>query len=176
MARRQGQAALLHRRLAGMADARQLQVKTVAKGAQPGLQAGARLLGLVVPQRAPDIPRHAAGQGDQPGGVRQHPVTLHLGETLVLTGEVAARQQARQLAITLVILRQQHQPVRAGGRGRIAHPQLGAGQGLDARRLRRAVELDQPEEIAQIGERHGRHAVGAQGRHQRLEADEPINQ
>jgi hypothetical protein len=75
----------------------------------------------------------------------------------VLTFEIRAADQPREIEIAHLVLAQQHQRRGLRTLTQLAHPQIDTDDRLHAARLRRAIELHHREQVALIRERHRRH-------------------
>ena len=94
--------------------------------------------------------------------------------TLLLAFQIAAADQPGQIAIAGQILAEQHQPCRFTARA--PYPGLDADDGFDASAERGLVELDQREQVTDIGNRHRRHARSSDPLDQFLDANQAIDQ
>ena len=176
--RRPGRRRQIHDRLQillllGPASALHFQIEPVREQLPPIRQPGLGLVEPVVEQRLPQFALAAAGQGDQALGIAAQPGVIEHWHAALLAFEIAAAHQPGQMAITGQILAQQHQP------GRLAlppHPDLDPRDGLDPGPERGLVELDQGEQVAHVGHRHGRHPGGGDLLDQTLDADQPVHQ
>jgi hypothetical protein len=149
----QGEA--VERLLAVATGAGQLQAQVAVEVALP---VGQLLLGQVVAVLRGQAAGQAlaAGQQDQAAAALAHPFRAHGNAAL---GAVAFHpgpgEQLGQVEVAAVVAHQRGQPPRGlpGGGG---HHQVGAGHRLDAHRLARLVELDQREQVVEVGDRQRR--------------------
>ena len=150
--------------IVGAAGALQLQVKPMGKHARQ-LQCGVqRARHIALQQRLPHRPGLGAGQDDQALAQFFQPVQLDAGLRLVALLRPGARQQLRQIEVTLLVLHQQQQArQRAGILAQPFEPDFGANQRLDAALARRFVKLDGAKQIAQVGDGQSRLAVSGRG-------------
>jgi hypothetical protein len=126
-------------------------------------------------QGLPHVPGGGAREGDQPfAAVLVEPLGLHLGPPAMLVLQPGARQQSAKTEIAGARGRQQQHPVRLFAVGVVPQPAVDADHRLDAGRARRLVELHHPEDVAGIGERQGRHAVGRGALDRIVDAHDPV--
>ena len=74
----------------------------------------------------------------------------------------------------MLFLDQQQQPVRLVALGPVGEPNIATNQGFDAGSACRLVEFDQAEQIAKIGQRQRRHAIGRRPRHGLVDTHDAI--
>ena len=74
-----------------------------------------------------------------------------------------------------MVAHQQQQPVRLVALGPVGEPNIATNQGFDAGSACRLVEFDQAEQIAKIGQRQRRHAVGLGRSHRIVDTHDAIN-
>jgi hypothetical protein len=146
---------------ARMAGALELDVEAARKTPRP---VGRELFGeagVAGGQRMAHVAVTGAGEAQQVGGgLGGQPVAADLGPAAVLVLHVGAGQQFAQLAVALAVLADQQHPVGLVPVGLGGDPAVGADDGLDALATGALVELDHPEQVGQIGDAEGRHAVG----------------
>ncbi len=148
--------------------ARQLQVQTVREGPAPF---GQRALGLFGPPRRQQRPQRALAPGDrdQAGIVGVQPLGFDRHVVAGMAFQEGARNQPRQRQVTAAVLAEQGEPA---GRAAVARqPQVGAGDGLEPGRFGGLVELHQREQVAGVGDRHGRQPERSAAPHQLRDAD-----
>ncbi len=134
------------------AGALQLDVVAAREHMRPLARQGQRRYRVAGVQRLADVAAAATRQHDQ-AVLALQPFTADLGPALALVGQERARQQFAQVQVALVVAHQQQHAKRLGGIVVVAQPDVTAGDGLDARAARALVELDQAEQVRQIGQR-----------------------
>ena len=173
---------LLGLRLLGQAVAADLDVE--AAGEEPG-QLGQGLAGRLVlagEQQAADRALGAAGQGDQALGMAAEIVPADLRHLAGVAFHVGQADQLQQVAVAGLVLRQQHDLVRrrlvAVVRRRLvaAQPDLAADDRLQAGIGGGQREFEGAEEVAAVGDGHGRHGPALTGGDQILELDRPFGE
>jgi hypothetical protein len=122
------------------------------------------LLGLAGGQPLADVTRRRAGKRDQARivalGKVSHGGTPDLGAAMPARQQVGRSEQFAQAQITIAVLRQQQQARSAVAAGLVVgDPDVGADDRLDAGAACGGVELDHAEQVGQVGQRQGRHAV-----------------
>ena len=142
--------------LAVAIGAGQLQVQAVAEAALP---VGQMLLGQIMAALGKQAPGQALapGQCEQPCVRVQQPFRADRHAAFrPLAFHPCTGQQARQGEIAVVVAAQHGQPPRRHVVGRGDH-QVGAGNGLDAHLFGAVDQLDQREQVVQVGDGDGRH-------------------
>src|ERR1700741_3462709 len=95
-----------------------------------------RALGIrlaAVHERAADVALGGTGERDQPGeGCRCQPAPLHAGHAALLTFEVGAREEPREVAVALLALAEERQAARFAPLAVLAHCEIDPDDGLDA--------------------------------------------
>ena len=133
----------------------QLQAKVVAEAALPvGQLLPGQVLAVFAGQASGQA--FAAGQQDQPLRVLAQPFRPHRHPAFAAMAlHPGPGEQVRQLQVAAMVAAQRGDPprrlARPGG-----HGQVGAGDGLDPDRLGRLVELDQGEQVVEVGDRQRR--------------------
>ena len=170
-------AALQALRLVGAAGTQEFQVIAIAEGRQPVIQTLFRQRLVAGEEGLPHIPRRAAGEGDEALRRRRDPVALDLGQRRPLLAlEIGAGDEAGQVEIAGLILRQQHQAVGLAGVFRVAHQHLGADDGLDPSGQGGLVKTHQTEEVELIRDGDSRHPGFPHGLDHGLDAQEAVHQ
>ena len=77
----------------------------------------------------------------------------------MLVRQVRPRQPLAELEVADAIGAQQQRAERRIALRRVRDPDVAAGDRLDARAARRRVELDQAEQVGEVGQRQRRHGV-----------------
>jgi hypothetical protein len=108
--------------------------------------------GVARVQRLAHVAPAAARQDDQ-AVLPLQPFAPDLGAALALVRQEGPGEQFAQVEIALVVAHQQQQPERLGGIFVVGQPDVAARDGLHARAARALVELDQAEQVRQIGQR-----------------------
>ncbi len=131
---------------------------SAAPSRRPASRPGATLpLAIAWPTSPSLAPERHSSVGHRLGG---QPLAADLGPAAVLVLHVGPGQQLAELAVALAVLAdQQH----AGGLvpiDLVGDPGVRADDRLDALAAGALVELDHPEQVGQIGDAQGRHAVG----------------
>jgi hypothetical protein len=144
----------IERFLAATSGAGQLQMQAVAEHVLP---VGQALFGQIVTALGEQTSGQAvvAGQSEQVGVAFAQPLRLHRHAAFeALPFHPGAGQQPRQAQIALAVATQHGQQPRRFVA--VGHQQVGAGDRLDAHCLGRLVDLDQREQIVQVGHRQCR--------------------
>src|SRR3989344_2243273 len=94
----------------------------------------------------------------------------------MLSFDVGARQQPAELTVAFKVLAQEQQPKWLMRIGSVFEIDIGADNGLYARRNRLTVKLYHPEEVVQVGQRNGGHSLGSGGSGQIRDADNAVGQ
>ena len=170
------------RLVAGQAGALQFDVEPARKTRRQTLCRGPGPRAVVGQQGLADHALVGAGKRDQSVVQLLDPGPLHPG--LVALGALAqlkpgARQQLAQVQPALAALHQQQQPAWLAVDATFGtvglEPDVGADHRLDTRLACRAVELDRPEDVGQVGDRHRHLAVGRRGRHRLVDAQAAVD-
>ncbi|MNM42531.1 hypothetical protein D3C81_533730 [compost metagenome] len=146
------------------AGAGQLQVQAVAEHALP---VGQLLFGQIVLAIQRQAPGQAvtAGQGEQVGVAGLQPVRMHGHAALgAMAFHPRPGQQPRQAQVALAVAAQQRHPPRV--LAFLGDHHVGAGDGLDAHAFGGLVELDQGEQVVEVGHRQRRQAEFDRARQQ----------
>ena len=155
--------------------ARRFEIETIRKLRAQTLGAHTRVILAAADHEAADL-AVASGERDQARAGRIEPVAADDRAVAVPAFGVGARQEPRQVEISLAVLAEQHQPMRLGALVAIGNPEIAAGDRLDAGRLGRLVELDEREEVALVGQRDGGHAGRDARVHEIADADRRVDQ
>ena len=143
-----------------LAVALHFQIERAGENRLPGLGPLAGQIEIAVQQRFANIPEMRSGQGDQPVAANlAKPVAVQFSPVTPAFDQISLAQQLAQLLVTGVVARQQQQAISIVRRLRIGDPDIRPGNRLDPLAARPGIELDQPEQIAQIGQSHRRHAI-----------------
>ena len=94
----------------------------------------------------------------------------------MLVFDIAAGNQAGQIAVAVIVLAQQDQTARLVGLLWIFQPDIHPDNRLDPGRQRRRVKLHHRKQIALVGQRHRRHTGSGHRLHQGLDPHQPIGQ
>jgi hypothetical protein len=78
----------------------------------------------------------------------------------MLIRPIRAGEPLGELQVTFARLAEQQQPVRGVALGFVRDPHVAADDGFYPCLARGRIELDQTEDVGQIGQRHGGHAIG----------------
>ncbi|MNI27398.1 hypothetical protein D3C73_811330 [compost metagenome] len=148
--------------LAGQAVALQFDVETVAEHPLHLGQGGGGLRRLLLHEQGVDRTVGTAGQQDQSLGLFHNLSPGHARLVHLAGVEVGGRRQGAQVEPALLVLGDQHDCRRLGPARRrppadVEHRQGAADDRLNARVLGRLAELQRPEQVGPIGDRHGRH-------------------
>ena len=163
--------------LSGATGTDQLEVEAIAEQRHPAIEQGLGARHVASQQTATDIPLARARQRDQADATRLvQPFTLHHRASQVLPLLISARNQPREVAVTLVALRQQHQAKRLGRIIRIPQPGIHPDHRLHPGGQRRLVEAHHREQIGLIGQPHRRHPVLGGRRDQLLDPNQAVDQ
>ena len=153
----------------------QLQVIASGKTLRPTRRQLCREVVAVLQQGNTDIPIGRARERNQPvTGPGAEPVRIDFGPATVLVLQPGARQQLTQRKVAAVVAHQQQQPVRLVALSPVGEPNIATNQGFDAGSTCRLVEFDQTEQIAKIGQRQRRHAIGRRPRHGLVDTHDAI--
>ena len=142
----------------GKSGALHLDVIAIVEQPRPFPRELPGLRGIARQQRAADIAEMRAGQAIRPSVSLMEPLAAQLGPAAMLVLQIGARQTAQQQVARAGLAQQQH-AVGAVAIGIVADVHVAAGNRLDPLAARRLVELDQAEEIVQVGQRQCRHPV-----------------
>ncbi len=153
----------------------QFQIEAPREAPHPGFQILGQQ-GAGGPRTVHEQPVDAPRQRDQALGGRVQPGAVHPRDPLLLAFLPGPRDQPRQVAVAGIVLRQQRHPCQAAVGARIAYQHVGPDDRLHALCDRGAVELHQPEQVAMIGNRDGRHAAIDDGLHQRLQPHQAVDE
>ena len=129
---------------------------------------------MILQESGSDVPLHCTGERDEALGAFAEPCLAQLGAAPVLVLEPGAREELGQPEIARARLREQQQPVRLVALGLVRDPDIAADDGLHARRARGLVELDHAEDVGEVGDRQGRHAVRGGPRDGFVDAHDPV--
>ena len=162
-------------RVAGRMDALQFEIKGAGKQARPVARAVRGLLDIALQQRLPDVAAGRAGERDQSvdADLAQH-LTRNFGAPAQPRRETGSRQQLAKLQIALVRTNEKKHSIRAVGFGLVGQKHIATEHRLDALATRRFIELDQTEQVGQIGERQRRHLASDGTRHGIVETDDAV--
>ena len=150
------------RRRFRMAGALELEIEPPGEQRLPVARERVRTVRVAGDERLADVAGAAARQRDQPAGaVLAEPFAIELGAPAVLVLAEGARQPAAQPQIALAVLREQEDAEGLVAIVRIGEPAVASDDGLHALAAGGRVELHGAEEIREIGDREGGHAVGA---------------
>src|SRR2546423_9785035 len=158
----------------GRAGTLQLQIDPPGKEPRPLHCEPFRRLPMILQESSSDVALHRTGEGDQALGAFADPGLAQLGAAPVLVLEPGAGQELGQPEIARARLREQQQPVRLVALGLVRDPDVAADDGLHARRARGLVELDHAEDVGEVGDRQGRHAVRGGPRDGFVDAHDPV--
>ena len=155
---RRNQAFLL--RLPARMDTLHFEVKRIGEQAGPVTRPASRLFDIALCQRLADVAKARARQCNQPvsTNVAKH-LPSYLGTPAHTWRQISARQQLTKLQVPLMRAAEQQHPVRTIRIGLVGQKDVTAKHRLDALSTRRGIELDQSEEIGEIGQRQCGHAV-----------------
>ena len=142
-----------------------LHLEVVAAGKERGPLARVllRTRRVALQQRLTDVAVPRAGERDQSVRAFLEPASRQFGVAPVLVGPVRARQPLAQTQVAAAIGAEQQQSERRVALGLVRDPDVAADDGLDAALARRPVELDQSEDVAEVGERERGHRVPRRG-------------
>ena len=144
--------------LARLTDALQLEVVAIAEHRKPALEQITRFLIAPAEDGTADIALACRRQRDQSRGVlRRQPAAIDGRTTLLLTFQIGATDEPRQILVTDRVLAQQHQARRVDTLTVLANQQIDTDDRLHACGQGGLVELHHREQIALIGESHRRH-------------------
>ena len=155
--------------------AQQLDVEAAGIESRQPLEHGFRRARLLRRQETADSPRRSSGERDQPLGVALQIAKGDLRRLAALGREEGLARQLDQVAVAGLVLHQKHQHVRLGplvvaGAALVpvvrTDPELAADDGLHPLAGAGLGELERPEQVAAIGDGHGRHGVAAAKCHQ----------
>jgi hypothetical protein len=151
------------------------EIESVREELLPTPRAQRRLLEPALQQRFTDIAGSGARKRDQTidAHLLQH-APAELGTSTHARRQVGTRQQLAQLPVALPRANQQQQSIRTIGIAFVGNEDIAAEQRLDSLATCRRVELDQTEDIRQIGERQSRHAVAACASKRITETDDAV--
>ena len=168
--RRRDQGLLL--RMAGALD---FQVEGVREHRRPGLGAAFGEQAIAGQQRLADVAEGGARQRDEAVGadLLQHQ-PRDFGAAAGPRRQLRAGQNLAQLQVAGMVAAEQQQARRPVGVGLVRQPDIGAEHRLDALAARRAVELDEAEEVAEVGQGQRRHAVAGGARHRVIDTDDTV--
>ena len=146
------------------------EVESAREACRPLAGQRRRRVGLATEQRAADLAVARAAQHDQAAerfGVE--PLTAQKGPAALHALAVGAGHQPAERQIAGVVANQQQQ-ARAVTIALASQPQVGPADRLDPGCARGFVELDQAEQIAEVGQRQRGLVIGARGRDRLLDA------
>jgi len=143
-----------------LAIALHFEVEGTGENRLPGLGPFAGQIEIAVQQGLADIAEMRARQGNQAIAAELgKPLATNFGPVTSAFDQIGLGQQFAQLLVTDPVTYQQQQAIGILRRIRIGNPDIRPGNRLDPLAPRSGIELDQPEQIAQVGHRHGRHAI-----------------
>ena len=126
-------------------------------------------------ERLAHVARRRAGERDQAfGPALLEPAPVELGAAAVLVAKPGTRQQLAQAQVAGARAAQEEEPLGLVAVAGILYPAVSADDRLHARAARGAIELDQPEQVREIGERERRHAVARRALHRLVEAHDTV--
>ena len=137
----------------------QLEIIAIGKMLPPPARMRLRLLRVAECEGLPDVAQRPAGQRDQSAGIAGEPFARDLCPATILVAAIGARQPVAQLEVPSARLAQEQRPERLVAIGVVGEPQVAADDRLHAFAPRRLIELHQPEQVVEVGERERRHAV-----------------
>ncbi len=132
-------------------------------------------LEITVDQRLADIALMRGGECNQARAADfREALAADLRAVAPAFDQIGATQQLAQLLVALPVARQQQQAIGVFRRLRVGDPDIGPGDRLDALAARTAIELDEAEQVAEIGQRQRRHAVAGGALDGVAEADDAV--
>ena len=158
----------------GMAGALDLEGVAIREQGRPPPRRLRRSGGVALGQRLADLAVARSRQRDEAIGAFGEPRARELRVPAVLVAAVGAREPLGELQIALARLGEQQHPERLVALGIVRHPHIAADDRLDALGARGAVELDEPEHVAEIGHRQRRHGVRRCRRHGVVDAQRAV--
>ena len=136
-----------------------LEIAAAREAPLPGLRGRLRDHRVALQQRLADVAVARPGEHDQAFGTLVEPRRIDLGASAVLVAQVRAREPVAELEVAPPVGGQQQRAERRVTLGRVRGPDVAARDRLHPRVARGRVELHQPEEVGEIGERERRHPV-----------------
>ena len=154
----------------------QLDVEALRKQFRPELSVLFCLARIVSQQRMSDVAEMGARQCNQPvRAAYSQPFLFDLGAATMLVGAIGAREPVAELQVTYAGSAQEQGAVGLVAVGFVGDPDIAADQRLEPLAARSLVELHHAEEVGQIGQREGRHAVRRRGGHRVVDADDAVD-
>jgi hypothetical protein len=122
-----------------------------------------------------DIAIPGAGQAQEvTGATRIQPFATQFGPPPVLVLDEGPGEDLAQLAVTLAVPADQQHPGRLVALDLVGDPAVGADDRLDALAAGTLVKLDHPEQVGEIGDAKGRHAVSSGAGNGRIHLHDPV--
>jgi hypothetical protein len=158
-----------------LAVALHFKIERPRENNRPSLGTLAGQIKIAVQQSLADIAQMRAGQRYQTIAAQfAKPFAANFSPVAPALDQISLAQQLAQLLVADTIACQQQQAIGVVRRIRVGDPHIRPGNRLDPFATRPGVELDQPEQVAEIGHRHRRHAVARRALDSVANADDAV--